>query len=117
MLTDDWVNKTCYIFDRFLGGRRQTPPTPQMWLLTLETRCGHPLPEYRGSSWAARNNGLWKTAAGIDEPLARISCPLSWDSTPYSSLDLRLLLRHSCHTVPVPAMSSIQLQIPATEPL
>ena len=67
-----------YIFDRFPGGWRQTPPTlptPRMWLFTLETCCRHryslaqylhPFPEQRRSSWAARNNDLRKATACVD---------------------------------------------------
>ena len=51
------------------GGDRP-PPTPNVAVI-LETWCEHatvpvqnlhPLPECGGSSWAANNNGLWKTA-------------------------------------------------------
>ena len=63
----------------------------------------HPLPEWGCSSWAARNSGLWKTTAWIESPATIINCLLSWDSTPYPSLDLLLLLLHcSCHKSPPP---------------
>ena len=53
-------------FDRFPGGSDRTPlPNPQRWLFTLETCCGHPLPECGGSSWAARNSGLRKISTSL----------------------------------------------------
>ena len=74
------------------------------WVLPAQDL--HPFPDCGGSSWAARNNGLWKTTACRVNHLPGFTAlchrtrppppPLTFPSSP--SLDLPLLpLRHCSH--------------------